>query len=302
MSPVDTAVLLITFNRPKQAAQVLDAIRKARPKKLYFASDGAREHKAGEAEKVQACRALVETIDWPCEVRTLFREKNLGCKMGVSSAIDWLFENEEEGIILEDDCLPNGSFFRFCQEMLERYRDDRRVMHISGDNFQAEESHESASYYFSKYIHVWGWATWRRAWELYDIDLIGMEEDDICNYFENGEQAEFWLPIFEKMKARLIDTWDYQWMFCCFANHGLAIMPSKNLVSNMGFGEDATHTTNADSNLSMLRTDELRFPLLHPQKKIVDYQKDNYTERLFFSRKKKKTIKEKIRQKLRSRK
>ena len=156
---LETPVLFLVFNRPDTTAQVFEAIRQAKPPRLYVASDGAREDKEGELEKVKQVREIVSQVDWNCEVKTLFRDKNLGCKIAVSSAIDWFFEQEEMGIILEDDCLPHPTFFRFCQELLERYRDDERIGMISGNNFQFGRKCTDYSYYFSMYSHIWGWAS-----------------------------------------------------------------------------------------------------------------------------------------------
>ncbi len=168
----DVPILLLAFNRPNQTRRVFDAIKAIQPTKFYFAADGPREGRAEEAILCQTVRtSILENIDWDCEVKTLFRDKNLGCKYAVSSAISWFFENEPEGIILEDDCLPDASFFPFCAELLEKYRHDDRIMMISGDNYQKDKLRTDYSYYFTRYNQIWGWASWRRVWNLYDVEM-----------------------------------------------------------------------------------------------------------------------------------
>ncbi|GAK49453.1 hypothetical protein U14_00675 [Candidatus Moduliflexus flocculans] len=261
-------ILFLIFKRPDVTAQVLAAIRQAQPSKLYIAADGARPDKEGETEKVAQTRELVlNGIDWPCEVKTLLRETNLGCRMAVSSAIDWFFEHEEEGIILEDDCLPDQSFFRFCEELLEYYRHDTRVMAISGDNFQQGQQRGKYSYYFSQLPHCWGWATWRRAWRLYHISIKYFEEimaEPIYREFTHHAQFnQFRYKNIVNAYKKELDSWAFLWGFANHANHGLAILPQCNLVENIGFGEDATHTTGKGGKLR-IAAQNIAFPLRHP--------------------------------------
>ena len=291
--PLKTAVLFLVFNRPDTTRQVFEAIRKAEPPRLYIAADGPRVEKAGEAEKCEQARRIATQVDWECEVKTLFREKNLGCRVAVSSAIDWFFENEEEGIILEDDCLPSQSFFWFCEELLERYRDDRRIMMISGDNFQFGRKRTLYSYYFSRYPHIWGWALWRRAWEKYDVNMNLWPEIReggwLYDYLEDGSLVKFWHRNFDWTYNDKIDTWDHQFTFACMIHRGLCILPNDNLVSNIGFGLDASKTKRI-SRFSKMKTKLMRFPLKHPPYVIRDIRADRYTERgqytrpLFFNR------------------
>ncbi len=245
-----TPVLFLIFNRPDVTKIVFEAIRKARPSKLYVAADGARKAKEGETEKCEAVRAIIEKVDWECEVKKLYREKNLGCKVAVSSAIDWFFQHEEEGIILEDDCLPDQSFFGYCAHLLAFYRDDERVMHISGDNFQFGIKRGEASYYFSRYSHIWGWASWRRAWKHYDVAMETFpafkKNKKIGKITENYFEQIFWMGKFEKTYKGAIDTWDYQWNFAMWNQNGLAVIPNENLVSNIGFNTEATHTSSSN--------------------------------------------------------
>jgi len=195
LAPLYTPILFLIFNRPDTTQKVFNAIRKAKPKQFFIAADGSPPDREGEIEKCQKSRKIATSVDWDCEVKTLFRDKNLGCKIAISSAIDWFFENVEEGIILEDDCLPHQSFFWFCQELLEYYRNDTRIMHISGDNFQFGRKRGEGSYYFSKYSHVWGWATWRRAWKCFDINMKSFEEfkaeNQINSIFQSKQQQKY---------------------------------------------------------------------------------------------------------------
>lgn len=284
--PLITPVLFMIFNRPDTTQKVFDAIKQAKPKQLFVAADGPREDKEGEKEKCEQAREIIEQVAWDCEVKKLFRDNNLGCKIAVSSAIDWFFENVEEGIILEDDCLPNQSFFWFCQEMLKYYRNDTRIMHISGDNFQFGRKRGEGSYYFSKYAHVWGWATWKRAWKHYDVDMKNFIkfkiENQIENIFKINQQKKYWMKIFQLVYDGKIDTWDYIWVFFCFINNGLCIMPNKNLVSNIGFSEDALHTKDEKSVFSKIKADEMT-KILHPEFLTINREADYFTFRLFFS-------------------
>lgn len=276
-----TAVLFLVFNRLETTKQVFEAIRLAKPLRLYIAADGARENRKDETEKVRAVREyIIENINWECEIKTLFRENNLGCKYAVSSAIDWFFKNEEMGIILEDDCLPSQSFFRFCEELLEHYRLDPRVQHIGGTNpFDTELN--TNQYYFSKFNRIWGWATWRRAWENYDVEIKMWPSIKKENYHKRilGEAlGNFYEKIWDAVYLGKIDTWDYQWMLCRMLQ-GIAIIPCVNLISNIGFGENSTHTANNNSKLSNLPLGEIRFPLQHEKYFVMNFEKDQSWER-----------------------
>src|SRR5262249_49404554 len=238
-------VLFLVFNRPETTARVMEAIRAAGPERLYVAADGPQDGKTGEAERCADVRQIATRVDWPCEVRTLFRERNLGCRQAVSNAITWFFEQEQEGVILEDDCLPSQSFFPYCAELLAHFRDDERIMCITGNNFQQDMSGYPYSYYFSKYVHVWGWATWRRAWRSYDDTMKLYPEYIDFNFSKSRSPSSsfiaYWKGELDKVYRRTLDTWDYVWMFSCWANSGLTCTPRVNLVSNIGFGPDATH-------------------------------------------------------------
>ncbi len=283
--PLNTAVLFLVFNRLDTTKEVFEAIREAKPPRLYIAADGARVEKDGEDQKAQAVRNyILSNIDWKCEVKTLFRDENLGCKYAVSGAIDWFFANEEMGIILEDDCLPSQSFFWFCEELLEKYKDDMRVGQISGDNFQKGIKRGDADYYFSIYNHIWGWASWANRWKNYDVELNTINDTKfIKNLFQNKNTQAYWLEVFQNMKMKQIDTWDYQWTFTLWNNNQLTILPNINLVKNVGFGEDATHTV-GESEFANLDTCEISLQN-HPIDLIQDKKADNLTSELMFAKK-----------------
>ena len=261
-----TPVAFCIFNRPELTLRVFDAIARQQPKRLLVIADGPRSSHPGDQDRVRMTRSVLKRVNWPCEVQTNFAEANLGCRQRMASGITWAFEQAEELIILEDDCLPHDSFFSFCQSLLNRYRGEPRVMMISGNNFQPHVR-TNRSYFFSRYTHIWGWASWRRAWNCYDLDMNTWQEDrasrSLANAFENGDEYEHWQYIFDQQLAGQIDTWDFAWMYACLKNKGLTILPEHNLVSNLGFGIDATHTTSETSPLALLETKNLE-RLLHP--------------------------------------
>lgn len=281
--PLNTAVLFLVFNRLDTTKQVFEAIRQAKPPRLYIAADGAREAKEGETEKVNAVREyIISNIDWECEVKTLFREQNYGCKMAVSGAIDWFFENEEMGIILEDDCLPSQSFFWFCEELLERYKDDMRVWHISGATI-VNKKNDVFSYHFSSYPGIWGWASWANRWEKYDVGINNFIYQKSMD-FNNNIDINYWKEIFLNVKENRIDTWDFQWIFTMWNSNGLSISPNLNQIQNIGFGADATHTQNQESELSKMETYNI-VKIYHPYEVAIDINIDMYMKKKYFSRK-----------------
>ena len=266
---LNTAVLFLVFNRIDTTKQVLESIKKAKPPRLYIAADGARENKEGEDQIVESIRNyILETIDWDCEVQILFRDKNLGCKMAVSGAIDWFFEHEEAGIILEDDCLPSQSFFWFCEDLLDRYKYDMRVWNIGGYK-QPYLRGDSFSYNFSRFTQIWGWASWANRWNHYDVTIskyknnlnLLKEYDFFREDFENSSRVK----MLNKVLSGEIDTWCYQWNFTIRINNGLSIRPSVNLVSNIGFGKDATHTTRNNNEIENNAPKDIEIPLNHPE-------------------------------------
>ena len=269
------AVLFIIFNRPDTTTKVFESIRSARPPRLYIAADGPRNDI--EREKCASTRKIVANIDWPCEVFHLFREENLGCRYAVSSAIDWFFENEEEGIILEDDCLPHPDFFRFCETLLDKYRDDSQIMHIGGSNFQLGKKRGAGSFYLSRYAHIWGWASWRRAWEKYDVDINDFEKFKrkgiIREIFKSFLMRKYWLYILNRVYKKRIDTWDFQWTYAVFKNNSYAIIPNSNMISNIGFG-GGTNTLGGSiyANMPVESMEEI----VYPEEKHVDEAADKY--------------------------
>lgn len=280
-------VAFIIFNRPDTTERVFAEIAKARPPKLLVVGDGPRASRAGEAEKVAATRAIIEKVDWECEVLTNFSEANLGCKKRVSSGIDWIFEQVEEAIILEDDCLPEPSFFQFCQEMLERYRNDQRIGTISGDNFQFGRRYGNDSYYFSKYLHVWGWASWRDRWQdSYDVTMRlwppVRDEGRLVDIVGESREAAYWHKVFERVYQGQIDTWDYQWVFANWLHGRVSILPAVNLISNIGFDQNATHTTGT-SELANMATQPMLLPLVHPVGIFKNKRADHFSEKKCFS-------------------
>ena len=239
-----TPILFMVFNRLDTTKKVFNEIRKARPKKLYIASDGPRINKEGENFEVEAVRDfLISNIYWECEVKTLFREINLGCKYACSGAVDWFFENEEMGIILEDDTLPNESFFSFCEIMLNKYKDDSRIGFINGTNFQNGIKRGNEDYYFSIFPHFWGWASWSNRWKNYDVEMSNFESPDfIKDIFKNKKVYKSWCKSFYQVKVEKFDTWDYQFAFTLWSQKQLCINPNVNLIKNIGFDSNATHT------------------------------------------------------------
>jgi len=261
-------ILFMVFNRLDTTKQVFEVIRKAAPQKLYLASDGPRDNRIGEKEKVEKVRDyILKSIDWNCEVKTLFREGNLGCGRAPAQAITWFFDNEEMGIILEDDCLPSLSFFSYCKELLEYYKDDTYIYHITGHN-PLTLTKTPYSYYFARIEHCWGWASWRRAWNNFSFDIKGLnsfiEKKKINNIFNRNIDRYYWINLFKKMENHEIDIWDYQWTYTIFNNNGVCINPAKNFISNIGFNADGTHTTDSKSNLSNQQRFEID-KLVHPK-------------------------------------
>ncbi len=274
-----TPVLLIGFNRVGPLRQVFEAVRASRPPRLYFAADGPRN----EAERVRCeeVRALAREVDWPCEVHTRFNETNMGLRKGVSSAIAWFFENEAEGIVLEDDTLPVPSFFRFCQEMLEKYREDERMWVVLANNLMPEwPKPTQGAYYFSAhgYGAPWGWASWRRVWQHYDVAMgqwpALKASSTLKDFFIDGDEERDVHAMFDRVHDGRMNSWSYQLDITRIANHGLNIIPNTNLVDNIGFGDDGTHTTSLSDPRNKRTAAEMRFPLEHPRFIMPDLARD----------------------------
>lgn len=254
------SVLFLIFNRPDLTQRVFARIREARPPQLFVVADGPRPDKPEDVDKCRITRSLIQ-VDWDCELHTLYRETNLGCGIGVSRAISWFFENVQQGIILEDDCLPNRSFFLFCGELLDLYKNDKNVFAISGTNILGEFK-SKYSFIFSYFGGNWGWATWKRAWILYDYEMRQWNDHQIqLKIFNLLSDKKQFAEIKKLFDTRILTAWDYQWFFTRLAYGGLSIVPIKNLISNIGFVEQATHTTDEKNKFSCLATFDLDFPL-----------------------------------------
>ena len=276
--PCETPIVFLIFRRPDLTAQVFETIRQAKPKKLLVVADGPRND--SEVILCQQTRAVIESVDWDCEVLKNYADKNLGCRKRVSSGLDWVFAQVEEAIILEDDCLPHPSFFKYCQELLDYYREDERIWCISGDNFQDAQWRGDGSYYFSNYNHCWGWASWRRAWQKYDYDLSNWQKFRDNQYLksilDSPLEIKYWHNTFETLyKLGQPNTWDYPWLCTCWQNSGLTILPNVNLVSNIGFRSDGTHVTGESkfANMTVEDIGEIR----HPSFLVRDRTADEYT-------------------------
>lgn len=283
-----TPILFIIFNRPDTTQLVFNEIKKIKPTKLFVVADGPRSHKEGEKDRCDQAKNIIDQVDWDCEVVKNFSDTNLGCGKRVSSGITWFFENVESGIILEDDCVPDQSFFPFCQDLLEKYKYDERIMMISGNNFQFGKKRGGGSYYFSKYNHIWGWASWRRAWEYYDYDIKTfpsfLENKEIENIWPSSKNMQaYWVRNFKKVFFHTLDTWDYQWTYVMWKEGGLCILPNVNLVKNIGFDDRSTHTK-----IRVLQPEvKAMLSLVHPTFIIQSFSADYYTykrTRSFFSR------------------
>ena len=300
-------ILLIGFNRPNETEQVLREIKKIKPIRLYFAVDGPRNGNGKDERFCQEVKALVELVDWPCQLFTSFSQENKGCKLGVSEAITWFLANEEQGIILEDDVIPSESFFYYCDDLLEKYADDKSVGLICGVNFIENEVINNDSYLFSKYSHIWGWATWRRAWELYDVGMddwpvLKGSTDFIKKIAPTAAGRKYWVNIFDRSYEGKIDTWDYQLIYSCIKNNLLSVIPSKNMVLNIGFGVDATHTLGeAPQHVAGMKASEIEFPLKHPNV-VNNNQSFDYVlhEKIFHEKKGPKRLIQRIVQLLKS--
>lgn len=282
LSGFDVPILFLIFNRPDTTQKVFDVIKDIKPKYLFVAGDGPRDNYY-EKKQVERTRKVLNQINWKCKIRTHFRNENLGCKLAVSSAIDWFFENIEMGIILEDDCLPHSSFFPYCKELLIKYKDEEKIMQISGFN-ALNRIKIPNSYYFSKFGPIWGWATWQRAWKYYDVELKKwpyVKENKLYKKFCDSLLEKKWrIKIFDGIYHNEIDTWDYQWSFAKLLKNGLSIIPSKSLIANIGFDNSATHTTYSSHHSGIDKYSALVFPLKHPSQ----IERKKYLDKKFFSK------------------
>jgi hypothetical protein len=268
VASLDAPVALLIFKRPEATAQAIERILAAGPKQLLVVADGPRPGAPGERELCERARAAIDGERLVCEVRTQFADANLGLRRRMSSGMDWVFEQCDKAILVEDDCLPEPTFFPFCDELLHRYADEPRIMMVSGDNFLPARHTQKHSYYFSRYAHIWGWATWRRAWRLYDVAMADWparrDSGWLREKFDSEAEARHWGSIFDKVHDGRISTWDYQWQYACFAHDCLAAVPERHLVTNIGLGGAATNTANPDDPHFRARPAALPLPLRHP--------------------------------------
>ena len=283
-----TPVVLLVFNRPEATARVFEVVKQVRPKKLLVVADGPRPGRKGEAGLCRRTREIATAVDWPCEVEVHFSEENLGCKGNVSAGLDWVFSRVEEAIVLEDDCLPDPAFFRFCEELLDRYRDETKISQICGSNYQEGVSRTIDSYYFSRHAHIWGWATWRRAWRQNDLHMTAWPElrakGWLRSYLEDSKAAFYWTKLFDDSYRGgdgSLNSWAIPWTFSCWAAGNLSVIPNVNLVSNIGHSAEGTHTTGQGA-ANRTEVGVLTFPLRHPDCVVMNAEADLYTEETFY--------------------
>jgi hypothetical protein len=263
---IQTSIVIFIYKRSKNLVNIIEGIRKAKPNEIYIVADGPKG--LGEEKAVIETRELLESlINWPCEIKKNYSDRNLGLKERFRTGIDWVFSQEEKAIFIEDDCLPDPTFFKFCDDLLEKYKDDQRIFSISGNNFLFGQGKSRESYYFSKYPHIWGWAIWKRSWDQYDSEISDWQARRQTNWLREVTGSfiisKFWKYIFDRLSVGKINTWDYQWSYAHFSHNGLAIAPSCNLIQNIGFDAVATNTK-TKSSVANLSTSKLTFPLTHP--------------------------------------
>jgi hypothetical protein len=279
----DTPILIIIFNRPKLVQGLFDEIKKHKPKELFVFCDGARVDKPNELELLNKSKSIFEEqIDWDCKLETYYLEENKGAGRAICQAIKWFFTNVNQGIIIEEDCLPHSDFFLYCQELLNKYKDNKEVMLIGGNNLH-NEKYINDSYYFSAYSHIWGWATWKETIDGYNFSLDNISNKEakkiLKSYFPTPSERGYWYDRFRLIKQNKINTWDYQLMFNIWKIRGVTIIPSVNLVKNCGFDKDSIHSQNTDCELSKLKTNPI-LPLKHPEKIIINEKLD----RIYFKK------------------
>ncbi len=274
------AVLILAFNRPKEISILFEVLSKIKPKKIYINQDGPRKNNENDLELCKRVQEIAINPNWDCEVFTNFNASNKGCRSSVSNGIKWFFESEREGIILEDDCIPSLSFFSFCEKMLNKYEEDKSVHVISGSNFQKKKIIGNGDYYFSKYAHCWGWATWKQSWENYDDDLSFWntlkKSKEWRNLHKNKLEEKYWVKILNKVKEKKIDSWAYVWQASIWNNGGFTVTPNINLVRNIGFNEDATHTISSRKSNEFDISEEINEEIIHPQDKEISQDADRF--------------------------
>jgi hypothetical protein len=283
----DVPVVVLIFNRPDHAARLMKCVRAVQPRRLFVVADGPREGREGEREQcLKARQAVLDAVDWPAEVETNFSDQNLGCRRRVSTGLDWVFGRVSQAIILEDDLEPHPSFFAYCAQLLKRYKNDTRVGAISGDCFQKPQFDCGASYYFSIYPHCWGWATWRRAWQCYDHELSSWPEyrkrKGLLAWLNHKGETDYWRWTIDQVVTGKLDSWATVWIYSLWKSQMLVALPARNLVSNHGFDDQATHTMEARSPLSGLPVFEMQFPMVHPATVSRNEEADAFTRQHVF--------------------
>jgi hypothetical protein len=279
MKMVDVPVLMIVFNRPEHTRLVFERVACARPTRLFFAADGPRNPE--EARLCAETRAIIEHVDWDCDVHTKYSDVNLGCRYGPITAFNWVFEHCDRAILFEDDCVPDPSFLPFCAELLERYCDDERIMAITGNNFRSNRDNVPNSYFFSRLPGNWGWATWRRAWSHFDVGIPLWkqlrETPWLEDYLGHKPYADYYRTVFDHVSDGTYQScWDFQWVFAVWSQHALSIRPRVNLVSNIGFGKDSTHTRDESSPFGFIPAETISQPLSHPPCIVWNREADHY--------------------------
>ncbi len=277
-------ILLLTWQRNKEVEALISKLRKINAVNLYINSDGYSLNKKNskQIDKILETRStILKNIDWDCKLQIKFNNKNLGCKNSVIEAINWFFENEESGIILEEDCIPDISFFYYCAELLKKYKNHKSIGCITGVNFQNNQKVSDSSYYFSKYNHCWGWATWKDKWEIFDKDInfwpkMKSQKEWEIDKSMKEEERNYWEKVFENSYLNLIDSWAYPWLASLWYKNKLTITPEYNLVSNVGFDGLATHTKNRFSRASNQKTYSLK-KIIHNSAIKINIKADRYT-------------------------
>ena len=286
MNFIKIPILITAWNRPEKIRKLINSLKKTKPQNLYFSCDGPKNENKEELEKINLTRKIInETIDWECNIKKVFNDSNLGCRINMIRSINWVFENNDMAIILEDDCIPKPEFFKFCYCLLKKYAEDLEIWNINGTNLQNGILRGDGSYYFSKYFHSWGWATWKNRWLKIDDNLDTYENfkkiKNKKNYFFNESEEKYWLKIWDNLKYNnKPDSWAYRWLYTCVSNKGLSITPNINLINNIGFDEEASNTKIIINNF--YRTDNFNIfsengSLIHPKTKKINSQADRYT-------------------------
>lgn len=271
-------ILLIAFNRPEKTKIVFQEIKKYKPEEFYFAVDGPRDLSTDDIQKCEDVKKIADMIDWDCEIHTLFQKENLGVDPGMETAISWFFDNVEDGIILEDDCLPQQSFFKFSEILLDKYKNDPKVFMICGTNFQDGENRGTGSYYFSNYP-TWGYAMWKRSWKNFDSKLnsfpVFKKNKEIHLVLQDVKQIRFWMKFFEKIYNKKFNFTDSRITYSMWKNKSVCIIPNKNLIKNIGFDADSTHAEKKDGDRLSINTESL-INIKHPEKISIDRDADDY--------------------------